>query len=202
MTAMLDAKMDANQQKMEARLEANNKKFEVLQSTLSTLVSWMDIHQARREAVQEEIIAKMDAHQERLGASMNAWRKEMMASQEVTEACLESKEPTSVQIVSIEVHEEVPKEEAAVKTVRALTKQYGDRHLATGHTQQLKKQTQGDSGSQKKLAAAHRWMTHCAIPAPCKAYNRQGPGRDNVARGTLRGQMFEKRHQAQLEGSN
>jgi hypothetical protein len=29
------------------------------------------------------------------------------------------------------VHEQVPKEEAAVKTVRALKKQYEDRHLAT-----------------------------------------------------------------------
>jgi hypothetical protein len=34
----------------------------------------MDIHQARTEGIQEEIIAKMDAHQERMGASVNAWR--------------------------------------------------------------------------------------------------------------------------------
>jgi hypothetical protein len=42
---------------------------------------------------------------------MKAWRKEMMACQEVMEACLESKEPTSMEIEAVAVHEEVPKEE-------------------------------------------------------------------------------------------
>jgi hypothetical protein len=64
----------------------------------------MDIHQARTETVQEEIIAKMDAHQERMGTNMNAWQKETMACQEATEACLERKEPTSVKIESVVVH--------------------------------------------------------------------------------------------------
>jgi hypothetical protein len=42
----------------------------------------------------------------------------MMACQEVMEACLESKEPTSLE--SMVEHEEVPKEEATVETFRAL----------------------------------------------------------------------------------
>jgi hypothetical protein len=37
------------------------------------------------------------------------------------EACLESKEPTSAETESAAVHEEFPKEETAVRTVRALT---------------------------------------------------------------------------------
>jgi hypothetical protein len=78
----------------------------------------MDIHQARTETVQE-IIAKMDAHQERMGASTNAWRKEPTACQEGMEACLESKEPSSVEIEPVAVHEEVPEENAAVKTVKS-----------------------------------------------------------------------------------
>jgi hypothetical protein len=49
------------------------------------------------------------------------------------EACLENvKEPTSVEIEFIAVNEEVPKDEAAVKTVRAVKKRYGDQHLAIG----------------------------------------------------------------------
>jgi hypothetical protein len=68
----------------------------------------------------------MDAHQERMGASVIVWQKETMACQEATEACLGSKVPTSVKIESIVVHEKVPKEEAAVNTVRALKKRYGD----------------------------------------------------------------------------
>jgi hypothetical protein len=41
----------------------------------------MDIHQARTEAIQEEITALMDAHQERMGSIVNAQRKEMVAWQ-------------------------------------------------------------------------------------------------------------------------
>jgi hypothetical protein len=52
--------------------------------------------------------------------------KETMACQEVAEACLGSKAPTSVEIESIVEREKVPKEEAAVNTVRALKKGYGD----------------------------------------------------------------------------
>jgi hypothetical protein len=83
----------------------------------------------------------------------------MTACQEATEACLESKEPTSELVA---VHDEVPKEEAAVKTVRALKKRYGDWHLAVGHCRQLKKWTQGDGGSQKKVATTSGGMT--AVP--------------------------------------
>jgi hypothetical protein len=44
-----------------------------------------------------------------------------------------------VEIEAVEVHEEVHKEEAAVKTVRALKEQYGDHYLAVGLCQQPKK---------------------------------------------------------------
>jgi hypothetical protein len=61
----------------------------------------------------------------------------------MTETCLESKEPTSVQVEFAVVHEGVPKE-ATVKTVTALKKLYGDQHLAIRYHQQLQKQTQGN----------------------------------------------------------
>jgi hypothetical protein len=79
--------MKTNQVRMEAEIQteirANNEKFEVLRSTL---VSLMDIRQAR----------KMYGHQERMGARMNCRRKDLTACQEATEACLKSKDPTSV----------------------------------------------------------------------------------------------------------
>jgi hypothetical protein len=110
----------------------------------------MGIPQVRIEANQEETIAKMDAHQERMGASMNALRKETTACQEAMGACLESKEPASMEKEPVAVHEEVPKEEAAVKTVRPLRKW----HLDAGRRRQLKKRTHGDRGSRKKLTTA------------------------------------------------
>jgi hypothetical protein len=42
------------------------------------------------------------------------------------EACQESKEPTSLEVEFVAVPEEVPKEEATVKTVTALNKRYRD----------------------------------------------------------------------------
>jgi hypothetical protein len=165
--------------KIEAEIKTNNEKCEVIQRTL---ISWMDVHQARTEAIQEEIMAKMDTRQEGMRASMNAWRKETMACQEVTEACLESKEPTSLEKKEcVVVHEEVPKEEATVKTVRALKERYGDGHLALGHCQHLKEQTHSNGGSSKKFAASHREMIRHAIPASHKGLGCQGPDRDSDA---------------------
>jgi hypothetical protein len=73
---------------------------------------------------------------------MNVWRKETMAYQEVTEACLESEEPTSLETESIVVHDEVPTEKAAVKPVRALKMRLGDQHLVIQHCGKPKEWTQ------------------------------------------------------------
>jgi hypothetical protein len=60
----------------------------------------------------------------------------------------------------------------------------------------------GDGGSRKKLAAACRGMTRCAIPAPRKGHDRQGPGRDNVARGVPKGRTLKRRQRMCQECSN
>jgi hypothetical protein len=78
-----------------------------------------------------------------------------------------------VETESVAVHEEVPKEEAEVKTVRALKKRYGDQHLAVGRHQQLKKWTQGDGGSRKKLATARGGLTPCTIPVLRNGHSHQ-----------------------------
>jgi hypothetical protein len=58
-------------------------------------------------------------------AEMRTWQKGTMACQEVTEACLESKEPASVQIESESEHQEALKEEVAVETLGAPKERYG-----------------------------------------------------------------------------
>lgn len=45
--------------KVEARIDANSEKFE---DPRGTLASWMDIHQTRAEATEEEVINNMDTH--------------------------------------------------------------------------------------------------------------------------------------------
>jgi hypothetical protein len=108
----------------------------------------------------------MNRHQERMEAaihSLRLWRKE------ATEACLESKEPTSVEIAQLE-YPEIPKKEATVKSFGALKKWHGNRHIAVGRLEGPKEWTQGKVGSQKKLAAAAagRGVTRRAGMAPRK----------------------------------
>jgi hypothetical protein len=104
-------------------------------------------------------------------ASMNAWQKETTACQEAMDKMdttdLEANQEKSDDIAK---HQEEPKEEAAVETIRALE----DQQLATGHCRQPKQQTQGHSGSLKKLAAAP--MLHRT--------------RDTVVRGQARTMLF------------
>jgi hypothetical protein len=56
----------------------------------------------------------------------------------------------------------VPKEEATEETFGPMKEWYGDRQLAVGHHRKLKKQTQGDCESQKKLVTT---CNHMIIPA-------------------------------------
>jgi hypothetical protein len=130
----MKAEMRTDQEEMtarvEAKIEASNEKFEVLQDTL---VSQMDIHQARTEAMKE----KMDTHQESMEAKMDAWLKEMKAWRREMMACQEAMDTTDLaasreKLEAIAVHQEVPKEEAAVETIRAQVDQFGDWHLAVG----------------------------------------------------------------------
>jgi hypothetical protein len=96
---------------------------------------------------------------------------------------------------SVMVHEEVPKEHATVKHVRRLRKQHRGENLASERYQKLKEQTWGNCGSQKKLAAACRGMTHRAGVAQCKGHIiRKNQTGDKVARGTSKGWTLGRRH--------
>jgi hypothetical protein len=97
-------------------------------------------------------------------------------------ACLEKMEANPGEQKSITVHEEVPKEKAAVETFRALMKRHGDQNVAIGCCRKSKIWTQGKGRFQKKLAATHRGMTCHAEVAWCK-----GHGRDSVAPRTQKG---------------
>jgi hypothetical protein len=44
-------------------------------------------------------------------------------------------------------------------------------------------------------------MTHRAVVAQCKGHGHQGHSKDNVLRGTQKGQTFRMRHQVNPEGS-
>jgi hypothetical protein len=131
---------------------------------------------------QEEMKAQVGSHASRIDVN----QEEMKA---MLDACLETLEANPEELQSVAVNQEIPKEEVAVEMIRALK----DRYLAVGRRRQMKKRTQGDGGSRQNLAATRGRVTCRAIPAPRKGHGRQGPGKDNVVRGTPKGQTFKKR---------
>jgi hypothetical protein len=105
-------------------------------------------------------------------------------------------EANQEEIESESEHHEVHKEEAAVETIGALVDRSGDRHLDVG------RRRQGYGVSLKNLAASLRRMIRSAFPAPRKGHGRQGPGKDEVVRGSHKGRTFQKKFRARPKRSN
>jgi hypothetical protein len=84
-----------------------------------------------------------------------------------TTACHEAtrteSDPGTMQ--SVEEHQEIPKEDAAVKPVKGRKKRRRGRKLTAGRPGELNELTRSDYGSGKKLAAACRKMTRRAAVA-------------------------------------
>jgi hypothetical protein len=119
----------------------------------------------------------MECRLVKMSTRMDAWleemdsRKETVAFQEVTEAYPEKMEANTEEMKPVAVHEEVRKEEATVKPVRALKKWHRGRHLAAGLRGKLKERTKGSSGSLKKLAATCK-----GSPTVQEWYSARGTG--------------------------
>jgi hypothetical protein len=140
------------------------------------------------EKFEAKMMAKFGTNQEEIDTrleEMKDGRKEMMVDQEAMEAYPEK-------IKSLVEHQEVPKEEAVVETLKALEDRYGDLDLAAGHLRPLKKQTHGSSGSQKMLATASRRLTCRVVSAPRKGHGRRGSGMDNITRGAPKGRTLKR----------
>jgi hypothetical protein len=103
------------------------------------------------------------------------------------EAYPEKMKADAEEVKSVVEHEEIPKEEAAMKRARALKKWHRDQHVDAGRCGQLKERTQGNGGCQKKLAIACGRMTHCVKVARCKEHRRKRQNKDDVAKGTQKG---------------
>jgi hypothetical protein len=153
-----------------------------IQAFLKQTKAKLASHQEEIRTNHEKMGAKIDANQVKTNANlkefiedMRAWQKEMKADQEATEAYPEKMEANPKEMKSEVEHEEVAKEEAAVKPFRALKKRLEDWHVAVGCHGQLKKWTQVDGGSLKKLATARRRVTSHAGVAWRKGRGHTGP---------------------------
>jgi chromosome segregation ATPase len=142
MKAMQDKK-DVNQEK----LDKMDSKQEEMKAQMASLASKIDVNQERMESTVNVAQEKMEAWI----AEMKDGRKEIMACQETTEACLECKEPTSQKMNFGAEHQEVPKEHAGVKNSGAMKKWQEDKHVAVGRLRKPKELTRGNYGSREEI---------------------------------------------------
>jgi hypothetical protein len=122
------------------------------------------------------MMVTMKASHERIKAPMDV-------SLEKTETCLEKMEATDLEANPEETeseveHKEVPKDDAAVETDKALNKRHGDQNLVAGCGKKPQERTQGKGGCQKQLAAARRGMIFHAGVAGHKGHCSQGNSRE------------------------
>jgi predicted HAD superfamily phosphohydrolase len=102
-TGFLASHMDTDQAKIDTNQAEND-------TTLKEI-------RAGQELQKEEMLAKLDAYHKRMMTKMDSWLEKI-------EACLGKMKATDLEAYPAEIeseaeHEEVPNEEAAVKTVRA-----------------------------------------------------------------------------------
>jgi hypothetical protein len=103
------------------------------------------------------------------------------------------------EMMSVTVHEEVSKEEAAVKSFGALKKRHGDWHLAVRRRRDPKEWIWEDCGSWKKLAASCRSMTcHAGVARRKGNIVRKNRAKYNVKQGAHKEWTFRKRHRTKL----
>jgi hypothetical protein len=127
--------------------------------------------------------AKMDANQAEMRPTVCAFRSELketiqqemktiiqpiQAELNETTICdgATETEPDPGMMKSIEEHEEIPKEDAAVMSVRGLRERRNVCSLAAERRQKMRERTQGYSGSRRKLAAACRKVS-CLAKVAC-----------------------------------
>jgi hypothetical protein len=146
-TAKIDTNMKNNQE-MLAKVEANEERMK--DSLREDIKSGQTVMRSTVSA-----LAQMTGA---LITGMKDGRKERTACQVTTEAWLECKEPTSVNMAFEAEHQVFPKEAAAVRSSKAMKKRYRGRNVATEHHQKPKERTSGNCGSLKKLTVINRKM--------------------------------------------
>jgi hypothetical protein len=148
----------------------------------------------------QEMMARMDAWL----TDMKENREETMACQVSMEACLECKEPASVEMKPEVADEEVPLEDAARMPVGEPRNRRRDRrHLAAQRRQKKEqKRTQSKNGCRKDLVAARRGTTRCAAVARRKKnIVRKSRIGNDIGGGVLRERTSGKRRRVDPEGN-
>jgi hypothetical protein len=123
------------------------------------MVADLEERRVETKVIQAKTKAMRD---KRMEANMNAWWEETTADREATEVNPEKMETCPEIMQSTEEHLEVPKEGVALKSSGTVKKWHRGQNLAAGCCGKPKELTRGDCGSQRKLAATCRKVSHYA----------------------------------------
>jgi hypothetical protein len=176
--------------------ESHKRMMDVIQAELKAMKEMIEANQAngcqsrKNDCISER---RNEIHSNNF-PDMKDGRKKRTACQEATEANPEKMEPNPEMMQSIGEHQEVPKEEPAVRYSGALKKWHRGWNLAMERRQKLKERTQGNCGSWKKLTVAGRKMTHhTGVAWHKRNVVRTSQTRNQVKRGALKGRKDRKR---------
>lgn len=121
----------------------------------------MDANQAETDSSLKQIRASHEHLKEEMRTGQGLLKEQMLAKLDAYHESVMVRMDSQLEKVEVCLGmTEAPKVEAAVDTFRALKKQYRAWHLAVKHRRQPKKRMQGNGGSRKMLASAHRVITH------------------------------------------
>jgi hypothetical protein len=170
----MNANTKADQEHMQdmlARMDAKRKDGpeEMKEDLLARLEARIEANQAKTNTNLKEMREEIKCGQAKMRSILNAWiadmkkdRKEAVSCQVTMAACLDSKKLNPEDMKSEVEHREIPTEEVAVKSSGIMRKRHRGRHIAVGRCGEPKELTRGDYGSQRKLAAACRNVSHHA----------------------------------------
>jgi hypothetical protein len=183
---MIDAnqtKTDDNQKELDVDLKETREEIKSceaeIKSTVDAFQEKMDVSIANRKDDRKETTSFQETTEAHLECekqtsvdmesaevaihSLKECRSETAASQEVTET-----DPDPGTMQSVEEHQEIPKEEAAVMPVGGLRKRRRDRNLATRRRQKPKGRIRASCESRSRLTFAGKKMTRRATVAWCR----------------------------------
>jgi hypothetical protein len=164
MLAKLLVNQNENQDRMEAiqtKMDSNQKKVEVEQDELKAKT---DSNQEKAEARMAKFEEKMDYRKRRM-AMLDAHHKNIMACLGQMKANTEKTAPVPEMMQSVEEHQEVPSEDAIVKSVKGRKKRRRSRKSTAGRHRVPKELTRENCGSWRKLGCR---LQEEGVP-PCKS---------------------------------
>jgi hypothetical protein len=151
--AAIEKKMDA----LITNIKIDRKETTACQYAMETSLKKIEPNSEGKDAAVEQQEIPIE---EVAGHSQRTCRSETTPSQESTET-----KPDPGMMQSVEEHQEIPKEDAAVMPVGGLRKRHRDRNLAAGRHRKPKRRIQATCESRRRLIVAGKKITRHATVA-------------------------------------